>query len=105
MGNWFFHTLFNFASPVVSVIAWVSPLLGITIQMIALAKAKRKWARWLFVGILAVILIAAECACQIITGWDLILYLVIYGAVLLMLVGAGLGALIFIVRNRRKANV
>jgi len=97
----FFHTLINFNSPVVSVIAWVSLLLGVGIQLLILKKAKKKSSRWAFVVVLAILLIAAECACQIIIGWDLIVYLILYGAVLLMLVGAGLCTLIYTVRERR----
>jgi len=86
---------------VVSVIAWVSLLLGVGIQLLILKKAKKKSSRWAFVVVLAILLIAAECACQIIIGWDLIVYLILYGAVLLMLVGAGLCTLIYTVRERR----
>ena len=54
--------------------------------------------------ILAVLLVAAECACQIIIGWDLMLYLILYGAVLLMFVGAGLCAIVAMLLGRRKVS-
>lgn len=100
----FFHTLINFNSPVVSAIAWASLLLGVGIQLLILKKAKKKASRWAFMVILSVLLVAAECACQIIIGWDLMLYLILYGAVLLMLVGAGICTLIFVMAGRKKGN-
>ena len=100
----FFHTLINFNSPVVSAIAWASLLLGAGTQLLILKKAKKKAIRWAFMVILAVLLVAAECACQIIIGWDLMLYLILYGAVLLMFVGAGLCAIVAMLLGRRKVS-
>ena len=58
---------------------WISFFAAAAIQRLLLKKCKQTWARWSFAGITLVGLIAGEVLCQVITGWDLILYMVLFG--------------------------
>lgn len=80
-------------------IFWGCQLAGVIIQLVLLKKGKRRGRRWAFTAVLLIGLLACEIACQVITGWDLILPLVLYFCLLTMLVGAGLCTLVFYLRK------
>lgn len=67
--------------------SWLCVLTGLLIQLRCLKKAKAKW----FLLFLAAALIACELACQLITGWDVLLFLILYGLAIYLLLGAVIG--------------
>ena len=81
---------------------WVNFLLGAVIQWVLWRKARQAWARWSFGAVLVLGLGAAELGCQIITGWDLLLPLLVYWWLLTLLLGAAAAALVCCLRRRRE---
>jgi len=81
-------------------IFWACLLLGVGIQ--TLLQRKRS-LRFLWIALLAVGIIACEIACQIITGWDLILWVILHFYLLTMLMGTLLGMLLRRLRRGRSS--
>lgn len=81
---------------------WVNFLLGGLIQWLLWKKTQHTWIRWSFAGVLVLGLGASELGCQIITGWDLLLPLVVYWWCLTLLLGAAAAALVCYLRRRRE---
>ena len=79
---------------------WACLLLGFGIQ--SLLQRKRA-LRFLWPGLLLAGLAACETACQIITGWDLILWVILHFYLLTMLMGALLGILLRRLRRGRSS--
>ena len=81
-------------------IFWVLLLLGFGVQ--TLLQRKRR-LRFLWPAFLLAALTGCEIACQIIIGWDLVLWVILYFYVLTLLVGALLGMLLRRLRYGRAA--
>ena len=75
-------------------IFWGCLLAGSLLQLILLKKAKRRGGRWGFAAALVIGLLVCEIGCQMITGWDLLIPIVLYFYLLTMLTGAALCALV-----------
>ena len=78
-------------------IFWTCLLVGLGIQ--SLMQRKRN-LRFLWPGLLLVGVLGCEAACQIIIGWDLILWVILHFYLLTMLVGALVGIILRCVRKR-----
>ena len=74
---------------------WAAFFLATGIQWLLLKKCKQTWARWSFAMFTLVGLVAGEVLVQIITGWDRILYLLLYGLFLDFALAIGLTALVW----------
>jgi len=81
-------------------IFWACLLLGFGVQ--TLLQRKRN-LRFLWPALLAAGVIGCEIACQIITGWDLILWVLLYFYLLTALAGALLGMAHRCIRQRKGA--
>jgi len=79
-------------------IFWACLLLGFGVQ--TLLQRKRN-LRFLWPALLAAGVIGCEIACQIITGWDLILWVLLHFYLLTMLTGALLRILLRRLRRKR----
>ena len=77
--------------------SWLFMILGLIIQLRCLKKRKAGW----FMAILGIALLFSEIFCQIITGWDVLIFLVVYGLLLDMLIGAALGTVLHFLRKRK----
>lgn len=104
MGARLFTCLVNWTNSYVSATIWISILLGGGIQYLLLKKSKKKAARHSFAVIVALAVLVCEFICQAATGWDLFGWLIIYGIVLSLLIGAGAAYLIRFLLSRRKAD-
>lgn len=99
----FFHGMFDFSNPFLSVGIWLCLLLGAAVQFVLLLRCKSRRWRGSFAALLIALLVACEFACQAITGWDLLGWLIIYGGMLVMLLGAGICTLIWkIIKIKKK---
>ena len=101
----FFHIAFDLSNSPMTIAFWVCIIIGAIIGLITFNKYKKASSRLIPFIILLLLLFIFEIICQIITGWDLFLYLLIYGALLLLLAGALLSFLILLLTkklNRRE---
>ena len=71
----FFHAIFNFATPFVSISFWVCLLIGCLIQFLINHKSQSKWIRASFVLILFCLILLFDVLCFVITGWDRLIYM------------------------------
>lgn len=78
---------------------WAAFIPAVGIQHLLMKKCKSTWARWSFAGITLVGLVVGEVLVQIITGWDRILYMLIYGMFLTFAMGIGVAALVHRLRR------
>lgn len=98
----FFHVFFDFSTWMLSVAAWAFLLLGFAIQLLLLKLCRKLWKRRIFAVLLIFGVVAGEVACQMITGWDLLVVLVLYGCVFSMVIGAIMACVIHLVSERMK---
>jgi len=98
----FFGVFFDFSTWMLSVAAWAFLLLGFAIHFLILKLCRTLWKRRLFPMLILMGLIACELACQMITGWDLLAVLVLYGCVLSLAVGAVLAFAVYWLGERTK---
>ncbi|MBE6963183.1 MAG: hypothetical protein E7443_01110 [Ruminococcaceae bacterium] len=83
-------------------IFWVCCLLGGGIWFMLSRSGQRKRKRWIFIGVQIYALLCCEIACQVVTGWDLLIPVVLYFYLLAILLGAGICALgIFLLQKKR----
>ena len=78
--------------------SWLFVILGFFTQLFCLRKGKARW----FAAFLAVALLVSESLCQIITGWDVLLFLILYGLFIYMLLGALIAFMAFWVKIKMK---
>ena len=78
---------------------WLLVLLGAAVQAVIRLRGRTVLARWGFPALLAAGLLGCDIACQCITGWDLLLPLLAYFALLWLLAGALLVNLFHFLRN------
>ncbi len=81
-------------------IFWACLLLGFGVQYL-LRRKRSLWLVW--PALLLAALVGCEIACQIITGWDLILWVILYFYLLTALTGALLGMAHRCIRQRKGA--
>ena len=98
----FFHVFFDFSTWMLSVAAWTFLMLGFSIQLLVLKLCQTLWKRRLFAVLILVGLVAGELACQMITGWDLLGVLVLYGCVFALAMGAVLAYAVYCLSTKRK---
>ena len=98
----FFHVFFDFSTWMLSVAAWAFLLLGFAIQLLILKLCRTLWKRWLFAMLILMGLIAGELACQMITGLNLLVALVLYGCVFALAIGALLGYAVYYLGGKSK---
>lgn len=83
------------------ILFWLAVLLGLGIQTVLNRRAKHRLTRMVWMLFLLLGLLACEAACQIVTGWELLLPVVLYFYLLAMLAGALLCLLIRRLRQKR----
>jgi len=83
-------------------IFWIALLLGAGIQMLLNRKIACQPARAAWILLLAVCMLICEIACQTITGWELLLPVMLYFYLLAMLLGSLLGVLLCRIRQRKR---
>lgn len=89
----FLALFWNFAEWELSVMVYACVAVGFLIQLLLL-KSRHRAVQWAFLLLAAVALIACEIACHVITAWDILAILFLYGAVLCLLLGAVLAVLL-----------
>lgn len=83
-----------------SVSAWAFLLLGFAIRFLVLKLCRTLWKRRLLPLLLIPGVMSGELACQLITGWDLLAVLILYGCVLSLAVGAALAFTVYWLSKR-----
>ncbi len=97
----FFHLLVNFENAWLSVACWGCILFGFAVQTLLFAKCKGP-VKWVFGGVVLAAAVAGEVLSHIITGWDLLGLLLIYGAFVCCLVGVLAAVAVARIRQRKK---
>jgi len=98
----YFHVPFQWDNLFLFFIFWGLFLIGALIQTLLLSKANTKTGKFGFPIILCAFCIVLETACQLITGWDRLVWLVFYGFALTLLFGAILSILLRMIQNKIK---
>ncbi|MBQ8648227.1 MAG: hypothetical protein IJ484_08805 [Oscillospiraceae bacterium] len=84
----FFAAFFDFANPYLSVPMYGLVLIGFLIHRLLLKRCRTRPGRWAFAGVLMAAAVCGELACAVITGWDLLGVLILYGFVWCLAIGA-----------------
>ncbi len=71
------------SAPWLFIPSWLFVIFGLFVQLRCLKKGIAKW----FLISLAAALVASEILCQVITGWDVLLFLILYGFLIDILIG------------------
>ena len=95
-----FHVLLDFGDPRISALMWGNLLAGFLIQTLVLKKCRRRWAGWIFPCLVGLGLVVMEILCQVTTGWDLLVYLIVYAIFVLLLSGAVLASIVRLIRKK-----
>ncbi|MBR5731773.1 MAG: hypothetical protein IKX89_07485 [Firmicutes bacterium] len=97
----FFSALFDFSVPAKSAGAWACLLAGAAVQIILNRKAKKPEQRFIFVIIMAIVLLILEFAqySRLFTPTPAFQY--IYGLTVCLLIGLAVPAVIFWMRGKR----
>ena len=96
----FYIIPFYFENPLFCILFWLSLLAGMGLQLLLFRKCRCLWARLSLAAGLSVGLLACEVACQMIPGWELYGYLLLWFYLLAALMGAAIFALLhFLVRR------
>lgn len=93
---------FTTENPPLTIAFWLTLLLGFGIQYLLLSKARRRWLRRSFIALLVPCLLLGELSCQVITGWDLLVCIVLYFGVITLFTGALLATLLHRLRAPRR---
>ena len=84
------------------VIFWLVFLFGVAMQVFLLGTKRRKGTRWSLAILLLIGLVVCEIGCQVITGWDALVPIILYFYLLAMLLGAGVCALVVFLYRKKK---
>jgi len=95
------HVPFHPDNPFLFCLFWLCFFIGIIVQIVLFQHCKG-FGKWGFIIFSAIGFFCCEIACQIITGWDLILWLVLWFLFLTFLVGAGLCTLIYHLLKKKR---
>ena len=98
----FFSVFFDWSTWLLSMAAWAFLLLGFAIQFLVLKLCRTLWKRRLFPGLGVLGIVAGELACQMITGWERLAVLVLYGCVFSLAIGAVLAFAVYCVAEHSK---
>ena len=101
-GGRLFQWVFDWSTWLLSMAAWAFLLLGFAIQFLVLKLCRTLWKRRLFPGLVVLGIVAGELACQMITGWELLAVLVLYGCVFSLAIGAVLAFAVYCVAEHSK---
>ena len=98
----FFEAFWNFSNWILSLLVYLCVLIGFVIQTVLLKKCRAAGIRWSFIAFMVIGIVSSECAYQVITGWDSLFVLIIYGFIICCLIGAVLASAVrMMIRKRR----
>ena len=98
----FFTLFFNWSTPILTGIVYFCVFVGAVLQIILQKKCRNPIIRWSLIGFCGIGIIISECMWQAITGWDRLLIDIIYGAIICLLLGAGITMIaLFLVKNKK----
>ena len=93
---------FHLDSPL-CLVFWLTFLQGAAIAFFLQGTGRRKTARRIVYGLVLTLLLACEIACQVVTGWDLLVPVLLYFYLLALLLGAGSCTFgLFLLRKRKR---
>lgn len=90
----FFQAPFAIGEPIFFFF-WAALLIAFAVQLLLLKICKHRWSKWSFLVLSLTGALLGEILCQVITGWDKLAALLLYGLFLSFLPGIGLAQLIF----------
>ena len=92
----FFMCLVNFSGNIwVSIIQWAFVLVGFLVQSVLLRKAKRRFVKWIFPGLLLAGLVVGEWMVWTVTGWERFSVVLTYGFGICCMLGVLLAWLVY----------
>jgi len=86
-------------NPFLFCLFWLCFFIGLIVQTVLFQHCKG-YGKWGFILFALIGFLCCEMACQIITGWDLILWLVLWFLFLTFLFGAGISTFVYKLRKR-----
>ncbi len=84
----FFGAFIDLSNLYLTIPMYLLVLIGFGVQSLLLKCCRAGWRRWTFAAALLAGAAAGEIACAVITGWDLLGVLILYGFVLCLAIGA-----------------
>lgn len=97
----FFQAPFAIGEPIFFFF-WAALLIAFAVQLLLLKTCRRFWSKWSFLILSLAGALLGEILCQVITGWDKLAALLLYGLFLAFLLGAGLARACFHRKKQRK---
>ena len=98
----FFAALWNWSNTILTILVYACIAIGALTQFVLLRKCRKPAMRWSLMGICGVGIIISECIWQMITGWDRLGLIIIYGFVICLMIGAGITTAVSMLRKRGK---
>ena len=98
----FFAAFWDWSTPILTGIVYFFVMVGVVLQIMLQKKGRKPMMKWLLICICGVAIVISECLWQAITGWDRLLIDIIYGAIICLLLGAGITMIaLFLVKNKK----
>ena len=98
----FFTAFWNWSNPILTILVYACIAIGAVIQFVLLRKCRKPAMRWSLIGFCGIGIIISECAWQMITGWDRLGLVIIYGFIVCLLLGAGFTTSVSMIQKRGK---
>lgn len=98
----FFTALWNWSNPILTILVYACIAIGALIQFVLLKKCRKPAMRWSLISICGIGIIISECAWQMITGWDRLGLVIIYGFIACLLMGAAFTTAVSMIQKRGK---
>lgn len=83
-----FHALWNWSSPILTLIVYSGFLTGMLIQFFFRKKHKPASSKWHFIYFCLASIVLCECVWHMFTGWERLTVDIAYGVVVCMILGA-----------------
>ncbi len=96
----FFEAFWNWSNVYLTILMYLSVLLGAAVQYLLCRKCQRPFFRWSLIVLCLIGILISEYALIFITGWGSFSILLIYGFILCILLGAVLMKIIHWMKNR-----
>jgi peptidoglycan/LPS O-acetylase OafA/YrhL len=95
----FFTMLWNWSNPVLTVLVYGCIMIGVILQIMLRKKCRSSIMKWSLMGICLVGIIVSECAWYVVSGWERLGIMVMYGFVLCVMLGAIIATAVLGIKN------
>ena len=99
----FFHSLWNFANPALSILTYLYILLGFLVEILLQMKCKNNFFKFLPISLCVTGIILSEVLFSLITGWERLAISIFYGLTLCFLTGTLIAKFVYWIRRNNKS--